>query len=58
MLAATSYFERKRAIAVTLYQPLNLLMPHVHLKDQVAQMNKVRSRTMRNANGLLRHILL
>lgn len=44
MLATTSHFERKRAIAATLYQPLNLLMQHVQLKrpDQVDQLNKER----------------
>ena len=35
MLATTSHFERKRAIAATLYQPLNLLMPHLQPKRLV-----------------------
>lgn len=35
MLATTSHFAHIRAMAVTLYQPLNLLMQHVQLKRLV-----------------------
>ena len=57
MLAATSHFARIRAIAVTLYQPLNLLMPHVQPKRPGCQNKKGGKRAIRNNNDLIRHIL-
>lgn len=57
MLAASSHFARIRAIAVTLYQPLNLLMPHVQPKRPGCQNKKGGKRAIRNNNDLIRHIL-